>query len=403
MKYVNIRKWTGFLIAGIAGLLGLAATSFAADFYLVAKEFTKTMPDGQMITMWGFATDADSDLGTDGGETAISPGPVLEVPQGDSVLNIHLRNDLGVDVSLVIPGQNAVLSPVSFIDGQGRERVTSFTEVTAPGSVGIYSWNGVKPGTYIYQSGTHPAVQVQMGLYGALKKDAAHLIAYNSQPNIDASYDNEVILFYSEIDPALHAAVAGGTYGTAAYPSTIDYHPAYFLINGEPYPGAMPLEKAGLQPGQKVLIRFLSASLDTHVPQLVGPYMQVIAEDGNPYPYAREQYSVLLAAGKTTDALVVFTGTGDYPIFDRRLSLTNDMLPAGGMLVSLGVNVCFGDFDGDGDVDLSDFIVFRGEYGRTDCDPQLSSCQGDFDGDGDVDLSDFIQFRSNYGRTDCLN
>ena len=27
----------------------------------------------------------------------------------------------------------------------------------------------MKPGTYLYQSGTHPQVQVQMGLYGGVK------------------------------------------------------------------------------------------------------------------------------------------------------------------------------------------------------------------------------------------
>ena len=30
----------------------------------------------------------------------------------------------------------------------------------------------IAPGTYLYHSGTHPAVQVQMGLYGALTKNA---------------------------------------------------------------------------------------------------------------------------------------------------------------------------------------------------------------------------------------
>ena len=29
------------------------------------------------------------------------------------------------------------------------------------------------PGTYLYQSGSHPAVQVQMGLYGGVTSDAA--------------------------------------------------------------------------------------------------------------------------------------------------------------------------------------------------------------------------------------
>ena len=44
----------------------------------------------------------------------------------------------------------------------------SFDAETAAGGSGSYTWTGVKEGTYLYHSGTHPQVQVQMGLYGAL-------------------------------------------------------------------------------------------------------------------------------------------------------------------------------------------------------------------------------------------
>ena len=36
----------------------------------------------------------------------------------------------------------------------------------------VYYWNNIQPGTYAYQSGTHPQVQVQMGLYGAMVKNS---------------------------------------------------------------------------------------------------------------------------------------------------------------------------------------------------------------------------------------
>jgi hypothetical protein len=173
-----------------------------------------------------------------------------------------------------------------------------------------------------------------MGLYGSMKVDTVPGVAY---PGV--TYDNEVILFLSEIDPALRTALANGTYGTAAHPA-VSYEPKYFLINGQPYPNSQPILAHSLTAGEKVLIRFLSAALETHVPTLHGPaqYMSVLAEDGNPYPYPKTQYSVLLPAGKTMDALLTLpssTPVGTYVVYDRRLALTNSKASPGGMLVVL--------------------------------------------------------------------
>jgi hypothetical protein len=189
--------------------------------------------------------------------------------------------------------------------------VRSFThEITTSGS---YSWSNLKPGSYLYMSGTHPAVQVQMGLYGALTHDAAPGVAYAGLP-----YDNAVTLLYSEIDPALHSAVSGGTYGTPSYPSTINYHPRYTLVNGMPHvAGDLPLP-AGTA-GGRTLLRLLNAGLEGHSLVLQGQHMRMVAEDGNPYPFAREQYSAFLAAGKSKDAIFIPAANGEYAIADRRL------------------------------------------------------------------------------------
>lgn len=313
----------------------MAGSAFSAEVYLVAEEFVKTMPDGTAITMWGFAP-ADMSFNKTGDAT--SPGPPIVVPYTDTSLTIHLRNNLsyplGVtsptrNVSIVIPGQTAALSPARFTDSQGRSRVYSLTHETAPGEIGTYTWDNIKPGTYLYHSGTHPAVQVQMGLYGAMLKDAALATVYGT------TYENSVVLFYSEIDPDLHGAVQTGTYGTADYPSPIDYKPKYFLINGEPYTPGQAVLPVGLN--QNVLLRFLNAGLDTHVPALQGFYMKLVAEDGNPYPYQKEQYSVLLPAGQTVDAVLIPTETGTYPLYDRRAYLINNNVSPGGMLTYLEV------------------------------------------------------------------
>ncbi|MBW2623593.1 MAG: hypothetical protein JRD68_11865, partial [Deltaproteobacteria bacterium] len=111
-------------------LIGLTGTSSAVEFYLRAGTATITMPDGVSVTMWGFALDTDNDFATVDG-TITSPGPVLVVPANDTVLTIHLKNDLTEEASIVIPGLLASMTPVFFTDGMGRQRVRSFTQQSA--------------------------------------------------------------------------------------------------------------------------------------------------------------------------------------------------------------------------------------------------------------------------------
>ncbi|MCK9529944.1 MAG: Ig-like domain-containing protein [Gammaproteobacteria bacterium] len=315
---MNLKK--SVLWAAVAG--ALSAPAAAQDVYLVARAFTKTLPDGVTVTMWGYAQDADGNFNTTEDQgPASAPGPLIVVAHDDPSLTIHLRNELDVNTSLFIPGQIAQgAEPAFFTDPQGRQRVRSFTQETAPGQERSYTWPNLRPGTYAYQTGTHPQVQVQMGLYGPAKKDAGAGEAY---PGV--GYDTQLVLLYSEIDPTLHEAVdpvdpdTAPTYGTPAYPSTINYSPRYFLVNGEPHTSAPPTIDAGSRGGQ-TLLRFINMGLRTHTPVLQGADLRIVAEDGNLYPHPRQQYSVMLPAGATRDALFMPTADGTYAIYDRMLN-----------------------------------------------------------------------------------
>lgn len=328
LRHHTIHGWRAVLLA-LAVTALLPAAALAATFNLKAGTTTKTMPDGAVVTMWGFALGTDSGGTVTYGDVTV-PGPTLTVPPGDTTLTINLTNDLPAPISLVIPGQVAAMTP-TFSGG----RVMSFThEAAAAGGTATYTWTSLKPGTFLYESGTNPAVQVQMGLYGAVKKDAAAGEAYPGRP-----YDNEVMLLFSEIDPMLHTHVANGTYGTpppTGITSTIEYAPKYFLVNGAPFSASSLPLPAG-DAGQRLLIRSLNAGLQTHVPVLLGGYMRLVAEDGNPYSYAREDYSINLPAGKTADALFTPSAPGTYPLFDRRLNVTNAGAYPGGMIARLSV------------------------------------------------------------------
>ena len=273
------------LLAGI----GMTHASNAAD--LMAVEGT-----WNGIPMWGFAADAGACPGT---PVSWDVGPQLtgaDLVSGN--LTINLRNCLSEPVSIIIPGQPATFTPqtISFTDSAGRtsNRIRAFTNEAAVGGTATYTWTGVKPGTYLYQSGSHPAKQVQMGLYGALTVGTY------------AGTSGDVTLLYSEIDPVLH--------GTAKAATPLDYHPRHFLVNGSE-------SLSGIAAGdtnQPTVLRLLNAGLDFHVPTLTGGYLTQVAEDGNAYPFAKQQYSVNLPAGKTIDALWQPASAGDHVIYDRR-------------------------------------------------------------------------------------
>lgn len=338
------RRIRGIVPLAAALVLLVAGSASAAEFWLRAEQVDQTMPDGRVVPMWGFALDADQDFGTIDG-TATVPGPALVLAPGDHQLTVHLYNrDIPDSVSVIIPGQAAPtdgIDPnpqvVRNMDTQGNWRATSFTHNVLAGFQKDYVWTSIRPGTYLYQSGTHPAVQVQMGLYGALVHDDA---AGNAYGDPVSAYDQDLVLLYSEIDPALHDAVAGGQYGPGlAVTSTAHYDPRYFLVNGKPFaPGNSPLP---IGTSGTTLLRFLNAGLETHLPALGGgPSLTVISEDGNLLPYVRVAQQVELHAGQTVDATLDLdapVAPGYYPLYDRKLSLTNDRAPDGGMLVYLDV------------------------------------------------------------------
>jgi len=309
-------------LVSIVGLIALAAAvgpAWGAIYNLRVAPTTRYMPDGSLVVMWGYAL-ASYDIGNGpviGDNVVQVPGPRLMVPAGQG-LTVNLTNELNVAASIIIPGQMGD-SPQVTRNPDGRIR--SFVPETPAGGQATYNWSNIKPGTYLYHSGTHPAVQVQMGLYGAVTKNAVEAGAENpAQAYPGIIYNEEVLIIYSEIDPALHNAVAGAIYGTPAYPSTINYHPKYFLVNGVAADAAAPLDT--VVAGTNVLVRFLNAGLKDHAPEILGSHLSVVAEDGNPYPYPRKHYSLLLAAGKTLDGLFS-PSTADYPIFDRRAYRTN--------------------------------------------------------------------------------
>jgi FtsP/CotA-like multicopper oxidase with cupredoxin domain len=311
----------------------VGGTAFGATYTLRAAATTLALPDGvTTVPLWGYAlVSYDLGAGPVSGDNVVTvPGPRLTVPAGQG-LTVNIVNELAEPVSIVIPGQLPPLaagatSPQVMRNPDGRVR--SFTHETPAAVLGVagpavsYTWAAIAPGTYLYHSGTHPAKQVQMGLYGAATSNAVEAgpgtpaEAYAGLP-----YDAEALIIYSEIDPALHAAVAGGIYGTPLYPSTLDYRPTLFLVNGAV--GDSPAPAASVAPASRLLLRFVNAGLKEHAPQVLGSHVSAVAEDGKKYGFARQQVGLLLAAGKSLDAIMVPGAAGTFKIFDGRFYRSN--------------------------------------------------------------------------------
>ncbi len=320
MKQTSMTSLLRRSVLAVALLSLVAGSASTQTIDLVADQY-----DFNGITMWGFASDTGQACEA-GGAWAIGPELRVDAAGNPSAtsLTVNLRNCLGEPVSIVIPAQPASLNPQTTVDGQGRTRVVALTnEAAAFGSV-TYTWTGLNTGSYLYHSGSRPAKQVQMGLFGALivDFDATAKMAYDG-----VSYDSEVVFIYSDIDPALHDPVP-------STPKALNYKPKYFLVNGVA-DGSTSL--SGPTINQSLLIRLINASFKTYAPVLLGEHMDFVAEDGNRYPYVRTQYEALLGPGQTKDGLWVPVTPGVHALYDRRLHLSTNGVPGGGLIAYIDI------------------------------------------------------------------
>jgi FtsP/CotA-like multicopper oxidase with cupredoxin domain len=387
-------KTSRFARACAAAMLLTAFGASAANVTvnMTAQRMSTTLPDGSVAPMWGFCTTP-----TNGACSATwAPGPTIVAAAGDT-LTIALKNSLPVATSIVILGQiggtvgtpSMVPSPShnneqaitwpspgasgdpTFSPPPQPARARSFSKEAAAAGSQTYVWNSLKPGTYLYETGSHPSLQAPMGLYGLLVVTKAPLVQSNAitpgqaytgaYPTVSSltnvPYDAQAVLLFSEIDPIQNTAVdkaanahtdeykisTDPSCATApCYPPAVNYNPVFFLINGKPFDRANPAPAAAPIPAVassgNVLLRFANAGLRTHIPTVVGLNMSLIAEDGNVAPgNPKQQSELLLTAGKTLDVLVKPAKTGSafkpatYALFDRQLSLSNDNQPNGGM------------------------------------------------------------------------
>jgi FtsP/CotA-like multicopper oxidase with cupredoxin domain len=311
-----------------------------ASFVLNATTGYITTPDGNSIAMWGYAAN----------NSAFQyPGPVLCMNEGDEV-TITLRNELPVPTSIEFPGMDDVSAdgqpqrPAFAADGS----LLALATEAMPGSSVTYSFVAGRPGTYQYTSGSDPALQVQMGLFGvavvrpALTADTAGLsdsdaaaarLAYDDQ-STRYSADHEYLMLLSEIDPDIHLAVEQGA---VLHSSEYDapYDARYFLINGRSFPDNVAPNGAGWLPSQPygslahvepydpvanplpALLRYAAVGIAGYPFHPHSNHERVIAKDARLLvdggaDLSSEKFSIMVNPGATLDATFVWTNVEQY-------------------------------------------------------------------------------------------
>ncbi|NLE44309.1 MAG: multicopper oxidase domain-containing protein [Chloroflexi bacterium] len=299
----------------------ICTTDPTATFSLTTMEGHITLPDGNSVHMWGFS---------ESGQPFQHPSPVLCVNEGDTV-TVVLHNTLSEPVSIVFPGQENVLAngrpaQPQFDDGGD---LVSLTDAAPAGGTVTYSFVADRPGTYLYQSGTDPALQVNMGLFGAMivRPSMGAEYAYDSASTKFNPY-TEYVMVLSEIDPALHMAVEQGQPFNMS-----NYTPRYWLINGRSFPDTIAPNGATWLPYQPysslvhihpyndvdvglpaynpdpALIRYLSVGSEDYPHHPHGNHELVIGRDGNLLAgplgedTSYEKFTVIIGPGQTMDAL----------------------------------------------------------------------------------------------------
>jgi hypothetical protein len=379
MTHANIRKSgavsTGFPVAAAAVLALFASAAHAAapgiqgtSFSLNAGVGLSSQPDGEAIYSWGYGcaagftpTFAPAQFASTGFCPPVQlPGPTLIVTEGApgvaTTFTVTLTNSLppaAGNTSIIFPGLVTTTSCGAAGTAQGL-----LTCEAAPGGTVTYTVSVPygSAGTHIYQSGTQPDLQIEMGMFGAVivlpattnyascdsgvgtTSVIAHRDDFRLAPNAYdhplTCYDREYLFQWSELDPRIHrqaeaqvaALVASGacpasvTAGTAV-PATCHldvatepYHPNYFLINGRSMPDDMDPDYAPnypiqpyngnphMHPGDLVLVRVTGQGHWQHPFHEHANHVRILARDAH----------LLLAQANDTTAYGLLAGRMEF-------------------------------------------------------------------------------------------
>jgi len=215
------------------------------EFHLVAEPVVREMAPGFTARLWGY--------------NGQSPGPTLEVVEGDRV-RIFVTNRLPEHTSVHWHGQRLP---------NGMDGVSGLTQPPiAPGKTFVYEFVARRPGTFMYHPHADEMTQMAMGMMG-------FWVTHPKQkhPHIDAvARDYCFLLNAYDIDPGSASPQVA---------TMLDFN--LWSWNSRVFPGIAPLVA---RQGERVRIRVGNLTMTNHPIHLHGHEFTVTGTDGGPVPRA---------------------------------------------------------------------------------------------------------------------
>ncbi|MCS0710114.1 copper oxidase, partial [Massilia aurea] len=207
------------------------------EFHLVAEPVVREFAPGMKANLWGY--------------NGASPGPTIEVVEGDRV-RIFVTNRLPEHTSIHWHGQ-----PLP----NGMDGVTGLTQKgIQPGKTMVYEFEAKRPGTFMYHPHADEMVQMAMGMMG-------FWVTHPKNPNfMKVDRDYVFLLGSYDIEPGSFVPKTS---------TMLDFN--LFTFNSRVFPG---IDTMVARQGERVRIRFGNLTMTNHPIHLHGHEFEVTGTDG---------------------------------------------------------------------------------------------------------------------------
>lgn len=270
-------------------------------FHLKAEKIKQHILDNVIIDALGY-----------NGNT---PGAIIVIKQ-DELISLTVENRLEQPTALHVHG----LSKPNSQDGVPD--IEPSTPKIMPGESFTYQFFAWQAGTFFYHSSMEQ--QSAEGLIGAF-------IVLPRDSDIDPSklpYADYILLLQQwQLPQPKLGEIFPGTYE----PNKFDRNPNFFTINGKAFPDTGPLYT---KYGEKIRIRFINKSSNSHSMHVHGHDFAVVAVDG----FQRHEYddTINVASGRRFDIEFITNNPGIWPINGTKtFHQSNNGVAPGGMITRL--------------------------------------------------------------------
>jgi FtsP/CotA-like multicopper oxidase with cupredoxin domain len=241
------------------------------EFHLIAGPVVREIAPGMKALLWGY--------------NGSSPGPTIEVVEGDKV-RIFVTNNLPEPTTIHWHGQRLP---------NGLDGVAGLNQPAIPvGKTFVYHFEAQRHGTYMYHPHANEMVQMAMGMMGFWvthpKNPQEHLV----------DRDYVFLLNAYDIDP--------GSF-TPNVNTMLEHN--LWTMNSRVYPGIDPLV---CREGDRVRIRIGNLSMTNHPIHLHGHQFKVTGTDGGWVPRSSRWHEVTadIAVGQMRSLEFVASELGDW-------------------------------------------------------------------------------------------